>query len=49
MKRSDIKKRPLLDTILATLEAEEKEYRELDGNSLYLHVKADGNKSWQLR
>lgn len=36
MKRTDIKRRPLADTVLATLEAEEKEYRELDGNGLYL-------------
>lgn len=49
MRRTDIKRRPLADTVLATLEAEEKEYRELDSNGLYLRVKADGNKSWQLR
>lgn len=28
MKRSDIKRRPLADTVLATLEPEAKEYRE---------------------
>ncbi len=49
MKRSEIKRRPLADTVLATLEPEEKEYRELDGNGLYLRVKPDGGKSWQLR
>lgn len=49
MKRTDIKRRPLSDTVLSTLEAEVKEYRELDGNSLYFRVKPDGNKSWQLR
>ena len=49
MKRSDIKRRPLADTVLATLEPETKEYRELDGNGLYFRVKPDGNKSWQLR
>ena len=49
MKRSAIKRRPLADTVLATLEPEDKEYRELDGNGLYLRVKSDGNKSWQLR
>ncbi len=35
MKRTDIKRRPLADTVLATLEPESKEYRELDGNGLY--------------
>lgn len=49
MKRSDIKRRPLADTVLATLEPEAKEYRELDGNALYLRVRPDGSKSWQLR
>ena len=49
MKRKDIKRRPMADTVLATLEAEPTEYRELDGNGLYLRVKPDGNKSWQLR
>lgn len=49
MKRADIKRRPLADTVLATLEPEAKEYRELDGNGLYFRVKPDGNKSWQLR
>jgi len=49
MKRCDIKRRPLADTVLATLEPETKEYRELDGNALYLRVRPDGSKSWQLR
>lgn len=49
MKRTEIKRRPLSDTVLANLEADEKEYRELDGNGLYFRVKPDGNKSWQLR
>ncbi len=49
MKRTDIKRRPLADTVLATLEPELKEYRELDGNDLYFRVKPDGNRSWQLR
>jgi len=49
MKRTDIKRRPLADTVLATLEPELKEYRELDGNGLYFRVKPDGNRSWQLR
>lgn len=49
MKRTEIKKRPLSDTVLTSLEPEATEYRELDGNGLYLRVKPDGSKSWQLR
>ena len=49
MKRSEIKRRPLADTVLTSLEPEEKEFRELDGNGLYFRVKANGGKSWQLR
>lgn len=36
MKPTEIKRRPLADTVLATLEPDTKEYREHDGNSLYL-------------
>lgn len=49
MKRSGIKRRPLSDTVLASIEPETREYRELDGSGLYLRVKPDGQKSWQLR
>lgn len=49
MKRSEIKKWPMADTVLAGLEPEAKEYREHDGNGLYLRVKPDGSKSWQFR
>lgn len=49
MKRSEIKRRPLSDTVLASLEPDIKEYREQDGNGLYFRVKPDGQKSWQLR
>lgn len=49
LKRSQIKRRPLADTVLASLEPEAKEYRELDGDGLYFRVKPDGSKSWQLR
>lgn len=49
MKRTEIKKRPLADTVLASLEPEAKEYRENDGNGLYFRVKPDGSKSWQFR
>lgn len=49
MKRSDIKRRPLADTVLATLESEASTYRELDGNGLYFRVKPNGQESWELR
>jgi len=49
VKRSQIKRRPLADTVLSSLEPEPKEYRELDGDGLYFRVKPDGSKSWQLR
>lgn len=44
MKRADIKRRPLSDTVLANLEPESKEYRELDGDGLYFRVKPDKKK-----
>lgn len=49
MKRSSIKRRPLADTVLATLEPESKAYREHDGEGLYFRVKPNGGKSWELR
>ena len=49
MKRADIKRRPLADTTLASLEPEASVYRELDGNGLYFRVKPNGQKSWELR
>ena len=49
MKRSAIKRRPMADSVLKTLEPESKAYRELDGNGLYIEVKASGTKSWLLR
>lgn len=49
MKRQDIKKRPLSDTVLDSLEPEEKEYRELDGNGLYFRVQPNGKKAWLFR
>lgn len=49
MKRSEIKRRPMADTTLASLEPEQTAYRELDGNGLYLRVKPNGQKSWELR
>ena len=49
MKRSEIKRRPLADTTLSSLEAEATAYRELDGAGLYFRVKPNGGKSWELR
>jgi integrase len=49
MKRVEIKRRPLADTVLSTLEPESSVYRELDGNGLYLRVKPNGQKLWELR
>lgn len=42
MKRYQIKRRPLTDTVLASLEPEERDYRELDGNGLYFRGKKNG-------
>jgi hypothetical protein len=50
MKRSEIKRRPLADTVLASLEPEEKEYRENYGvDRLYFMVGSTGRKRWELR
>lgn len=49
MKRTQIKRRPLSDTVLSSLEPEEKIYRVSDGNGLYFRVKPTGQKSWELR
>lgn len=49
MRRTEIKKRPLADTVLASLEPEDKEYREQDGSGLYFRVKPNGQKGWLFR
>lgn len=49
MKRTEIKRRPLADTPLASLDPETSTYREQDGNGLYFRVKANEQKSWELR
>lgn len=49
MLRKDIKKRPLSEKVLQTLEPESLDYRELDGAGLYFLVKKNGTKSWQYR
>lgn len=46
MKRSEIKRRPLADTVLAALEPEEKEYRENYGiDGIYFSVNPNNNKN----
>ena len=50
MKRTEIKRRPLADTVLASLEPEAKEYRENYGiDRLYFVVSSTGRKRWELR
>ncbi len=49
MNRKDIKRRPMADRTLNTLEPENKEYREFDSEGLYFRVTPNGKKSWQLR
>lgn len=49
MKRADIKRRPMADSTLSSLEPEAKTYREHDGQGLYFRVKPSGQKLWELR
>lgn len=50
MKRADIKRRPLADTVLASLEPEAKEYRESYGiDRIYFVVNQSGRKRWEWR
>ena len=50
MKRSEIKRRPLADTVLSSLEPEAKEYREPYGvDRLYFVVGPTGRKRWEVR
>ncbi|MGM0984505.1 MAG: tyrosine-type recombinase/integrase [Pseudomonadota bacterium] len=50
MKRTAIKRRPLADTVIASLEPESKEYREAYGlDRLYLVVSPSGRKRWEVR
>lgn len=50
LKRSDIKRRPLADTVLSSLEPESKEYRETYGiDRIYFVVAANGRKRWEFR
>lgn len=50
MKRDAIKRRPLADTVLSTLEPEAREYREAYGlDRLYFVVSASGRKRWEVR
>lgn len=49
LKRTQIKRRPMADSVLKTLEPEATTYRERDSAGLYLQVKPTGTKSWVLR
>jgi len=50
MKRDAIKRRPLADTVLSTLEPEAREYREAYGlDRLYFVVSPSGRKRWEVR
>jgi len=49
MKRTQIKRRPLADSVLHSLEPEAKSYQEKDSYGLYLRVKPSGTKSWLFR
>ena len=45
MNRTDIKRRPLSDTVLANPDPASNDHRELDGEGLYFRVKPDGKKA----
>lgn len=49
MKKADVKKLPMRDTVLSALESESKDYRINDGENLHFVVTAKGNKRWELR
>lgn len=49
MKRSQIRRRPMVDSVLKNLEPEAKAYREYDSLGLYFNVNPTGSKSWLLR
>jgi hypothetical protein len=49
MKRTVVKRRPLADSVLVSLEPGANVYREHDGAGLYFRVKPNETKSWELR
>jgi len=49
MKRTQIKRRPLADSVLHNLEPDTKDYQEPDSKGLYFRVKTNGRKSWLFR
>ena len=49
MKREEIKRRPMPDTVIESLEPGTTMYRERHGDGVYLRVKPSGTKDWQLR
>lgn len=49
MKRSEIRSKPMAERVVAALEPEDKAYRVSDGAGLYLYIRTDATKSWELR
>ncbi|MCT9253215.1 tyrosine-type recombinase/integrase [Acinetobacter baumannii] len=49
MKKADIKRFPMQDSTLSSLEPDLKEYRVNDGENLHFVVHPKGNKRWELR
>lgn len=49
MKRQDIERRPMPDIVIESLEPEALTYREQHADGVYLRVKPNGLKDWQLR
>ncbi|MDO4223034.1 MAG: integrase arm-type DNA-binding domain-containing protein [Acinetobacter sp.] len=49
MKKDDVKRFPMTDTTLESLEPEAQEYALHDGNGLYFRVRKNGNKDWRFR
>lgn len=49
VRKGDVKRFPMKDTVLASLESEAKEYRINDGDNLHFVVSSKGNKRWELR
>ena len=49
MKRSETRSKPLVERVVAALEPEDKAYHISDGAGLYLYVRNDATKRWELR
>lgn len=48
MKRQDIERRPMPDAVIESLEPEAQMYREQHADGVYLRVRPNGMKDWQL-